>query len=127
MFNHSSDCFCLPRIDQLSWSYLAPEKVYMAAISSRSFTVELTGSVAMSREARRVIINADVLKASNICAGDVVALSAAGNQKAFAVGIAWPSQQSSQDSVLIASSLLPTARLVEGAKVVIRRAGGRGG
>ncbi|KAL6299444.1 AAA family ATPase [Sparassis latifolia] len=42
-----------------------------------------------------------------------------GNQKAFAVGIAWPSQELSQDSVLVASSLLLTAHLVEGAKVVI--------
>jgi len=48
----------------------------MATLQSNTFTVELNkGSENISRAARRLIFNADVLKAAKVCTGDVVILS----------------------------------------------------
>ncbi|EMD39468.1 hypothetical protein CERSUDRAFT_111775 [Gelatoporia subvermispora B] len=93
----------------------------MASISSRTFTVQAAhGSETVARAARRVIVNAEILKGARLCAGDVVALSAAGAQtKAFAVGIAWPSLELSQDSVLASLPLLLTAQVPDGSRVRI--------
>ncbi|PCH40447.1 AAA family ATPase [Wolfiporia cocos MD-104 SS10] len=84
----------------------------MSAIVAKSFVVhESSASDSASRAARRITIHADVLKNAKICAGDVVA--------AFAVGIAWPSHEVSQDSVFVSSSLLLTAGVTDGARVTI--------
>ncbi|OCH87928.1 AAA family ATPase [Obba rivulosa] len=93
----------------------------MASISSRTFTVRAAhGSEAVARAARRVIVNAELLKGARLCAGDVVALSAADTHtKAFAVGIVWPSLELSQDSVLASSPLLLTAQVPDGSRVRI--------
>ncbi|KAI0072999.1 AAA family ATPase [Panus rudis PR-1116 ss-1] len=96
------------------------------SISTRVFKAELASdpSATVSRAARRVIVNADVLKATKICSGDVLALSKANSTKAqlpqvFAVGIAWPSQDVSPDTVLISHPMFLTARLAEGDKIKI--------
>ncbi|OBZ71344.1 ATPase family gene 2 protein [Grifola frondosa] len=93
----------------------------MTSLSSKMFVLgEYNPSEATSRAARRVIINADIIKLAKICAGDVVALSSVDAlNKAFAVGIAWPSHELSQDTVLVSPSLLLTARVSEGVKVRI--------
>lgn len=73
------------------------------------------------RAAKRVIIHADVLKASKLCSGDVVALrqvDSAAN-KHFAVGILWPSLDIPQNSLLVSRSLLLTARVKEGSQIQI--------
>ncbi|KZT22814.1 AAA-domain-containing protein [Neolentinus lepideus HHB14362 ss-1] len=95
----------------------------MASISSRTFTVSLSESSETPRGARRIVIHADILKATKICAGDALALSAveppAGDKPAFAVGIAWPSLDCSQDLISVSSSLLLTVQLSEGSKVKV--------
>ncbi|KAI0642851.1 AAA family ATPase [Trametes meyenii] len=90
----------------------------MSLLSTRKFTVEsFNSSEPISRAARRVIINTEVLKQAKVYAGDVVGLSSADSQKVFAVGVAWPSSDVSQDSILVSTSLLLTARVTPGAKV----------
>ncbi|EGO23346.1 hypothetical protein SERLADRAFT_438665 [Serpula lacrymans var. lacrymans S7.9] len=92
------------------------------SISSIRFTVKPAHLGAEFRAARRVIIHSDILKTSKLYSGDVVALSEADNgkaQKDFAVGVLWPSLDISQDSILVSSSILLTAGLVEGTKVQI--------
>ncbi|KAI0369393.1 AAA family ATPase [Pilatotrama ljubarskyi] len=90
----------------------------MSLLSTRKFTVEaFNPSESSSRAARRVIINAEVLKQAKVYAGDVVGLSSAESQKAFAVGVAWPSSELSQDSILASPPLLLTARVTPGTKV----------
>ncbi|KAH9948308.1 AAA family ATPase [Amylocystis lapponica] len=93
----------------------------MSSICTRTFVVGTSNaSDSASRAARRVIVNAEVLKGAKLCAGDVVCLSAAGEpKKAFAVGIAWPSHEIPHESVLVSSSLILTAKLHEGAKVQV--------
>ncbi|CCL99759.1 uncharacterized protein FIBRA_01781 [Fibroporia radiculosa] len=93
----------------------------MSTISSRTFSIGLSTAFDSSfRAARRVIVNVDLLKGTKICTGDVVALSAAASEnKAFAVGVVWPSHEVPQDSVLVSPSLLLTAHLAEGAQVAI--------
>ncbi|KAG2359694.1 P-loop containing nucleoside triphosphate hydrolase protein [Suillus spraguei] len=74
------------------------------------------------RAIRRVVVHASILKASQMCSGDVVALSEAddGNiKKDFAIGILWPSLDIPQDVILISPSLFLTARLKEGAKAQV--------
>ncbi|KAL0960482.1 hypothetical protein HGRIS_005523 [Hohenbuehelia grisea] len=86
----------------------------MASISSRSFAVGLSDEFESPRAARRIICNAEVLKACKLCAGDVVAIASGdktSTKKLFAVGVVWPSLDNSQDSILISSSLLRTAQL----------------
>ncbi|KAJ7784690.1 AAA family ATPase [Mycena metata] len=78
----------------------------MAALASFS----LVQNELSSRAARRVILNAEVLKAARLSTGDVVAISAH-NSKDFAVGIAWPSPDLSPQSVSVSTSLYLTARL----------------
>ncbi|EGN94544.1 hypothetical protein SERLA73DRAFT_77916 [Serpula lacrymans var. lacrymans S7.3] len=92
------------------------------SISSIRFTVKPAHLGAEFRVARRVIIHSDILKTSKLNSGEVVALSEADNgksQKDFAVGVLWPSLDISQDSILVSSSILLTAGLVEGTKVQI--------
>ncbi|CAL1713789.1 unnamed protein product [Somion occarium] len=95
----------------------------MSLLSARTFKVELASESleTINRAARRVIVNADLLKSAKICSGDVVALSKAGSPqdrgKVFAVGIAWPSLDVSQDTVLVSSPHLLTARLAQGERV----------
>ncbi|KAF8650108.1 hypothetical protein AX16_005408 [Volvariella volvacea WC 439] len=68
------------------------------------------------RTARRVILNADVIKAAKLCTGDVVIISKWSNaeNKAFAAGIVWPFADLPQESVLVSQSLLWTASLESG-------------
>ena len=48
----------------------------MSLISSRRFTVESDNALEYApRAARRLILNADVLKSNKVCAGDIVAIS----------------------------------------------------
>ena len=48
----------------------------MSSISSRRFTVEADGALEYTpRAARRLTFNAEVLKSSKLCAGDVIAIS----------------------------------------------------
>ncbi|KAI0671254.1 AAA family ATPase [Trametes maxima] len=90
----------------------------MSLLSARKFTVEsFNSSEPVSRASRRVIINAEVLKQAKVYAGDVVGLSSANSQKAFAVGVAWPSSDISPDSILVSTPLLLTARVTPGVKV----------
>ncbi|KAI0775577.1 AAA family ATPase [Trametes elegans] len=90
----------------------------MSLLSTRKFTVEESNSLEPnSRAIRRVIVNAEILKQAKVYAGDVVGLSSADSKKAFAVGVAWPSPDVSQDSILVSLPLLLTARVSPGAKV----------
>ncbi|KAJ7288451.1 AAA family ATPase [Mycena rebaudengoi] len=69
-----------------------------------------------SRAARRVIFNADALKATKLSTGDLVAVSAPDSTD-FAVGIAWPSSELPSQCVSISTSLLLTAGLGNGQHV----------
>ncbi|EIW59744.1 AAA family ATPase [Trametes versicolor FP-101664 SS1] len=90
----------------------------MSLLATRKFNVEAVESLeSVSRAARRIIINADILKQAKVYAGDVVGLSSADSHKAFAVGVAWPSSELSQDAILVSPPLLLTARLTPGSKV----------
>ncbi|KAI8986118.1 AAA family ATPase [Trametes punicea] len=90
----------------------------MSLLGTRQFIVEVSSaSEPISRAARRIIINAEILKQSKVYAGDVVGLSPADSHKAFAVGVAWPSSELSQDSILVSPPLLLTARVNPGSNV----------
>ncbi|KAH9850128.1 AAA family ATPase [Lenzites betulinus] len=90
----------------------------MSLLATRKFTVEAAeSSEGVSRTARRVVINAEVLKQAKVYAGDVVGLSASDSHKAFAVGVAWPSPDLSQNSIIVSPPLLLTARVTPGSKV----------
>ncbi|KAI0662110.1 AAA family ATPase [Cubamyces menziesii] len=90
----------------------------MSLLSTRKFTAEAANtSEPISRATRRIIINVEILKQAKVYAGDVVGLSAADSHKAFAVGVAWPSSELSQDSILVSPPLLLTARVTPGSKV----------
>ncbi|KAG1836114.1 P-loop containing nucleoside triphosphate hydrolase protein [Suillus subalutaceus] len=96
-----------------------------ASMSMPKLTVQRSAPAAIGtgvRAIRRVVVHASILKASKLCSGDVVALSAGddGNtKKDFAIGTLWPSLDIPQDAILISSSLFLTARLKEGAKVQV--------
>ncbi|KAG1884034.1 P-loop containing nucleoside triphosphate hydrolase protein [Suillus subluteus] len=96
-----------------------------ASVSMPKLTVQRSAPAAIGtgvRAIRRVVVHAGILKASKLCSGDVVALSAGddGNtKKDFAIGTLWPSLDIPQDVILISSSLFLTARLKEGAKVQV--------
>ena len=48
----------------------------MSSISSRWFKIESDGALEYApRAARRLIFNAEVLKSTKLCAGDIVAIS----------------------------------------------------
>ncbi|KAF8585041.1 AAA family ATPase [Ramaria rubella] len=103
------------------------------SLSSKIFKVEEADpSCSTSRAARRVVINADVLRASKVTAGDVVrvvALSAqTESENPFALGIAWPSLELAQTDVQLSSHLLLTLRLSGGAeaRVTSVHSGGKG-
>ncbi|KJA16309.1 hypothetical protein HYPSUDRAFT_47520 [Hypholoma sublateritium FD-334 SS-4] len=84
---------------------------------SKTFKIALhDGAENIPRSARRLVLNADFLKAARLCTGDIVAISSAeqGPIKAFAVGAAWPSLDLAQDDALISASLLLTAGLKAG-------------
>ncbi|KAJ6584862.1 P-loop containing nucleoside triphosphate hydrolase protein, partial [Mycena capillaripes] len=86
----------------------------MAALAS--FTV--VQSDCTSRAARRVVLNAEVLKAAKVTTGDVVAISAH-DSKDFAIGIAWPSSELPSQSVSVSISLYLTAGLQNGQHVQV--------
>ncbi|KAI0632362.1 AAA family ATPase [Trametes polyzona] len=90
----------------------------MSLLATRKFTVEtFSPTEPDSRATRRVIVNADILKQAKVYAGDVVGLSSVDSHKLFAVGVAWPSSDLSQDSILVSPPLLLTARVTPGSKV----------
>ncbi|KII87583.1 hypothetical protein PLICRDRAFT_690240 [Plicaturopsis crispa FD-325 SS-3] len=96
----------------------------MASLSATKFVVGLAEfSDEAPRSTRRVILNADTLKACRICAGDLVILTNRDKIKdiksEFAVGCAWPSLDVEKDAVLVSAALLLTAALSEGAKIHI--------
>ncbi|KAH9913006.1 AAA family ATPase [Fomitopsis serialis] len=87
----------------------------MTSIAAKTFVVS-TRSVS-GRAARRITINAEVVKATKLCAGDAIAISSVDSGvTAFAVGVVWPSIDISHDAILISKSLLLTAHLSPGAK-----------
>jgi AAA family ATPase len=48
----------------------------MSSISLRRFTIESDGALEYApRAARRLVFNAEVLKSTRLCAGDIVAIS----------------------------------------------------
>lgn len=60
----------------------------MSSLLSKSFVIELTNfSESTPRGSRRIIINADVVKAVKLCAGDAVALSDPDNAENTKVSI----------------------------------------
>ncbi|KAK7689982.1 hypothetical protein QCA50_006623 [Cerrena zonata] len=92
----------------------------MTSISTRSFRIEICDSdlETVTRTARRIVLNADLLKSSKVSSGDVIALSKydpsnGHDHKVFAVGIAWPSQDISPDTILISPSHQLTAGLLK--------------
>ncbi|TBU25070.1 AAA family ATPase [Dichomitus squalens] len=90
----------------------------MANFSGRKFTVDVSSPAEpISRASRRIVINSDILKQAKIYAGDVIAISSAESPKKFAVGVAWPSSELSQDSIFVSPPLLLTARVSQGSKV----------
>ncbi|KAM5541224.1 hypothetical protein V8D89_005153 [Ganoderma adspersum] len=90
----------------------------MAAFAGRKFTVDISNPTEpISRASRRLIINSELLKQAKVYAGDVVAISSAESPKKFAVGVAWPSSDVPQDSILVSPPLLLTAKVSQGAKV----------
>ncbi|KAG6872380.1 hypothetical protein C0995_010194, partial [Termitomyces sp. Mi166 len=95
----------------------------MTSISLKAFIVESDDSSEQSFcTARRVIFNAEVLKAAKLCTGDIVALVnglSSNSRKGVAIGIAWPSLDVSQESVFVPTSLRLTARLQAGHRVQI--------
>ncbi|KAG1794579.1 P-loop containing nucleoside triphosphate hydrolase protein [Suillus plorans] len=96
-----------------------------ASMSMPKLTVRCSAPAAIGtgvRAIRRVVVHASILKASQLCSGDVVALSGTDGKitkKDFAIGTLWPSLDIPQDVILISSSLFLTARLKEGATVQV--------
>ncbi|KAJ7935540.1 AAA family ATPase [Mycena leptocephala] len=86
----------------------------MAALSS--FTVVQSDCTA--RAARRVVLNAETLKAAKWSTGDVVAISAHDSND-FAVGIAWPSSELPPRSVAVSTSHYLTAALQNAPQVQV--------
>ncbi|KAK0244621.1 AAA family ATPase [Armillaria nabsnona] len=95
----------------------------MASIASKTFRIELSDTQDYVYHAvRRVILHPEVLKTVKLCTGDVVALSSGDTLdivKDFAVGIVWPCTDVSQESLVVSSSLLLTARLEAGQRARI--------
>ncbi|KAJ7212237.1 AAA-domain-containing protein [Mycena pura] len=85
-------------------------------MDTKNLTVEL--STCSSRAARRVILNAETLRAAKLSTGDVVAIHACGS-KDFAVGIAWPSSELHAQRVSVSTSLFLTAGLQDGQLVQV--------
>ncbi|KAG7444103.1 AAA-domain-containing protein [Guyanagaster necrorhizus] len=95
----------------------------MTSIASKTFKIELLDTQDYAyHAARRVILHPEVLKAVKLCTGDAVALSSGDTLdivKDFAVGIVWPCTDVSQESLVVSSSLLLTARLGAGQRARI--------
>ncbi|KAK0430724.1 AAA family ATPase [Armillaria borealis] len=95
----------------------------MASVASKTFRIELSDTQDYAYHAvRRVILHPEVLKTVKLCTGDVVALSSGDTLdvvKDFAVGIVWPCTDVSQESLVVSSSLLLTARLEAGQRARI--------
>ncbi|KAJ7505432.1 AAA family ATPase [Mycena galericulata] len=89
-------------------------------MATHSFTV--VQSACASRAARRVVLNDEVLKATKLSTGDVVAVSSP-DSKDFAVGIAWPSSelpaQCMDKCVSLSMSLYLTAGLQNGQNTLV--------
>ncbi|KAI6110568.1 AAA-domain-containing protein [Pisolithus croceorrhizus] len=91
-------------------------------MTSLKFTIGLSDADDSDhRAARRVIVHPDVLKASKLCSGDVVALRQVDSiiDKHIAVGVLWPSLDIPPNSLLVSRSLLLTARVIEGSQIQI--------
>ncbi|KAN0128871.1 P-loop containing nucleoside triphosphate hydrolase protein, partial [Lactarius tabidus] len=95
----------------------------MADISSHTFVIRATDRVNFTaRAVRRIFVNSDAIKMSKLYAGDVVAFAAAesaDSSQLYAVGEIWPSLELASDVVEATASLLLTARILDGTKVVI--------
>ncbi|KAI9452786.1 AAA family ATPase [Lactarius psammicola] len=95
----------------------------MADISSHTFVIRVPDQVIITaRAVRRIFVNSDAIKMSKLYAGDVVVLvaaEAAGSSPLYAVGEIWPSLELASDVVEAATTLLLTARISEGSRVVI--------
>ncbi|KAH9831440.1 AAA family ATPase [Rhodofomes roseus] len=88
----------------------------MTSVTTKTFVVG-TNDVS-GRTARRIVINAEIVKTTKLCAGDAIAILSDDPQvTTFAVGVVWPSTDISHDTILISKSLLLTAHLTPGAKV----------
>ncbi|KAJ3989582.1 AAA family ATPase [Lentinula detonsa] len=85
-------------------------------MSLSKFTVYVTEQSSSSpRAARRVILNADILKNLKLTTGDVIAVFKSEEPlKAFAVGIVWPSLEQPSNSITLSTALLLTAQLEPG-------------
>ncbi|KAF9448797.1 AAA family ATPase [Macrolepiota fuliginosa MF-IS2] len=86
------------------------------SISSRKFAFTVApaeDSHSHHRDGRKVYFNPEILKAYKLCTGDLVAVASEtfSDTKDFALGVAWPSLELSQESIIIPSSLQLTARL----------------
>ncbi|KAJ2933421.1 hypothetical protein H1R20_g3679, partial [Candolleomyces eurysporus] len=94
------------------------------SLSARQFTAQLhEESNLQPRFARRIVVNADVLKAAKISTGDVVAISQE-TAKNYTVGLIWPSSEILPTNVSVSSSHLLTLGLQEGQPVRIVALGG---
>ncbi|KAI0286546.1 AAA family ATPase [Russula brevipes] len=96
----------------------------MADRSPCTFTVRAADhDDARGRAIRRIFLGSDAMKSAKWFSGDVVALAAAPEncqqQRPFAVGTVWPSLELANDVVELAATLLLTADISEGSKVVI--------
>ncbi|TEB27411.1 AAA-domain-containing protein [Coprinellus micaceus] len=86
--------------------------------ATREFKIQVHDeSEAQLRSARRILVNADLLKASKLNTGDVAAVSQ--NAKVFAVGVLWASTESLVTSLSVSTSHLLTLGLLEGQTVRI--------
>ncbi|KAI0727122.1 AAA family ATPase [Fomitopsis betulina] len=88
----------------------------MGSISAKTLLV--SPGAHSGRAVRRIEISAEVVKASKLLAGDAIAISSAEpGASEFAVGIVWPSNEVSQDTVLVSPSLLLTAHLTHQTRI----------
>ncbi|KAJ3572904.1 hypothetical protein NP233_g2773 [Leucocoprinus birnbaumii] len=74
------------------------------------------GSESHYRDARKVYLNPEVIKANKLCTSDVIAIAGA-DITDFALGVVWPSVELSQNSIVLPGSLQLTARLGIGQNV----------
>ncbi|KAF7314391.1 AAA family ATPase [Mycena kentingensis (nom. inval.)] len=78
----------------------------------------LPSTASSSRAVRRVVLNADTLKAARLNTGDLVAIHAEESYN-FAIGVAWASVEASSTHVAVSGSLLLTTGLQAGQRAQI--------
>ncbi|KAI0299653.1 AAA-domain-containing protein [Multifurca ochricompacta] len=94
-------------------------------ISSQTFVIKAANQeIVKGRAIRKIFVNSDTLKLAKSCAGDIAVLiavgsSQSGSKKPFAVGTIWPSLELANDVVEVANTLLLTAHVSEGSKVIL--------